>query len=220
VIACCLATLIVGCAGGGSIWPWSDNKAVMPSDVMSPADQVEGLRKMAKAAAKKSPEQQEESSKLLAAAIQKESDPIIRAEMVHTLGFFVSATATAVIRAALKDPDADVRVAACDALARRKGPVAVAGLTETLKSDLDKDVRLAAARALGETKDPAAREALGVALDDPDPAMQYRAVMSLRQVTGQNFGNDVARWRAYVKGEPPPKAKPVSIANRLFPWWQ
>jgi hypothetical protein len=55
-------------------------------------------------------------------------------------------------------------------------------------------------------------------LDDPDPAMQYRAVMSLRQVTGQNFGNDVARWKAYVKGEPPPASKPVSIANRLFPW--
>jgi len=123
-----------------------------------------------------------------------------------------------VCRAGLKDPDANVRVTACEALGRRKGPVAVEGLAETLKSDLDKDVRLAAVRALGETKDPAAREALGVALDDPDPAMQYRAVMSLRLVTGQNFGNDVARWKAYVKGEPAPAAKPVSIANRLFPW--
>ncbi len=214
LIACCLAALVGGCASGGS----KKNDAAVPADVMSPAEQIEGLRKMAQAAAKKSPQQQEESSKLLATAIQKESDPLIRSEIVHTLGFFATATATAVIRAALKDPDANVRITACEAAGKKKGPVAVTGLADTLKSDLDKDVRLAAARALGETKDPAAREALGVALDDPDPAMQYRAVMSLRQVTGQNFGNDVARWRAYVKGEPPPPAKPVSLANRLFPW--
>jgi HEAT repeat protein len=213
LIACCVAAIAGGCASSTT-----KKEATLPTDVMSPAEQIEGLRKMAQAAAKKSPQQQEETSKLLAAAIQKESDPLIRAEIVHTMGFFSTATAVAVIRAALKDPDANVRITACEALGKTKGPVAVAGLAETLKSDLDKDVRLAAARALGETKDPAARDALGVALDDPDPAMQYRAVMSLRLVTGQNFGNDVARWRAYVKGEPPPPAKPVSIANRLFPW--
>jgi HEAT repeat protein len=214
VIACCAAALVGGCASGG--WPWSKKEPPLSSDVMSPADQIEGLRKMAQTAAKKSPEQQEESSKLLAAAIQKESDPLLRGEIVHTLGSFNTTTATAVVRAALKDPDAEVRVTACETLGRRKGSAAVSGLADTLKTDLDKDVRLAAARALGETKDPTAREPLGAALDDPDPAMQYRAVMSLRLVTGQNFGNDVARWKAYVKGEPP--AKPVSIANRLFPW--
>jgi HEAT repeat protein len=214
LIACCLAALVGGCASG-----WNSKKeAAAPTDVLSPAEQIEGLRKMGEAAAKKSPQEQEESSKMLAAAIQKESDPLLRSEIIHTLGYFATATATAVCRAGLKDPDANVRISACEALGRKKGPVAVQGLAETLKSDLDKDVRLAAARALGETKDPAAREALGVALDDPDPAMQYRAVVSLRLVTGQNFGNDVARWKAYAKGEPPPPAKPVSIANRLFPW--
>ncbi len=88
-------------------------------------------------------------------------------------------------------------------------------LQEALGSETDADVRLAAARALGQTGDAGAVPALGTALEDRDPAMQYRAVSSLRQVAPQDQGNDVDRWRAYIKGEPPPPAKPFSLTEKL-----
>ena len=39
---------------------------------------------------------------------------------------------------------------------------------------------------------------LARALEDPDPAVQYRVVDSLRQVSGRDLGNDVNAWRAWA----------------------
>jgi HEAT repeat protein len=91
----------------------------------------------------------------------------------------------------------------------------VAQLSELLKSDVDTDVRLAAARALGQTHDQAAVAALGAALEDRDPAMQYRAVQSLQELTGKNLGNNVERWQQYVRGEAPKTQEPTSLAERF-----
>ena len=111
--------------------------------------------------------------------------------------------ADAILKAALSDADTHVRVAACEAWGKRGDAQAVKLLAEAMRSDVDADVRLAAAKALGETKNPEAVTALGEALADTDPAMQYRAVLSLKKVTGKDFGDDVDRWQQYVKGEPP-----------------
>jgi HEAT repeat protein len=74
---------------------------------------------------------------------------------------------------------------------------------------------MAAARALGGTRDPASVAALGTALDDKDPAMQYRAMAALKNVSGKDLGNDVRAWQQYVKGETPQSQAPTSIAERL-----
>jgi HEAT repeat protein len=204
--------LLPGCANG------SKKKTGTP-DVMSSADQIEGLQRIAKAAAQKTPAEQEQMARLLAASIQKENDSLVRAEIVRTLGYYNTDTALAVARAALKDPVNDVRIEACAVLGKKKGPQAVSSLSESLGADVNFDVRLAAARALGETKDRAAQPALGIALEDPDPAMQYCAVESLKQVTGKDLGNDVARWRQYVKGEAPAPQETPSLAERLRRWF-
>ena len=98
------------------------------------------------------------------------------------------------------------------ALGKQKGATASEVLRERLASDTDLDVRLAAAEALGEIRDPASVPALGVALQDRDPAMQYQAVCSLRQVAPTDLGNDVERWRQYVKDGSiaPPKSVPLA----------
>jgi hypothetical protein len=54
---------------------------------------------------------------------------------------------------------------------------------------------------------------LGEALTDNDPAMQYRAILSLKNVTGKDLGNDVEPWRQYVKGETPQPGKSQSWAQ-------
>ena len=76
------------------------------------------------------------------------------------------------------------------------------------------DVRLAAARDMGQTKDATAITALADALSDSDPAMQRRAVESLRALSKKDFGNDVSAWQQYAKGENPQLKEPT-LAERF-----
>ena len=69
----------------------------------------------------------------------------------------------------------------------------------------------------GRDEQPRRRAALGEALADSDPAMQYRAVLSLKQTTGKDLGNSVERWQQYVKGEQPePAPRWPSAIRSLF----
>jgi HEAT repeat protein len=123
------------------------------------------------------------------------------------------------VRLAVNDPDADIRVLVCRIWGKRGDAEAAKLLAGMLTSDTDKDVRKAAARELGHTHDPAATAALGGALDDPDPAMQHVAMVSLKETTGQDFGQDADRWRQFVKnGSVDPSSSP-SFAQRLLHWF-
>jgi HEAT repeat protein len=154
----------------------------------------------------------------LVEAIKPEKDPSIRLEIIRTLGKYPSSAADGILKLALADSDAHVRMVACEAWGKRNNdPQAVQLLAEAMRSDVDADVRLAAARGLGETKNKESVNALGEALSDSDPAMQNRAMASLKAVTGKDLGNDVNRWQAYVKGDKP--APEPSWAERLFHWY-
>jgi HEAT repeat protein len=150
-------------------------------------------------------------SRQLAAVFRQETDPIIRAEIVRVLGVYPTAESLAVLRTALGDSDSEVRIAACLGWARRKGPEAAGAMSQLLCGDVDGDVRLAAAEALGDIGDRSGIAALGSVLEDKDPAMQYRAVTSLKKITGQDLGDDVNRWREYVQNESTGAGKPVSV---------
>ena len=89
-------------------------------------------------------------------------------------------------------------MAACDAWAERGGDEAVQLLSHRYQTDTDIDVRLQAVRMLCAVKEEAAIPALARALEDPDPAVQFRAVASLKKVSGRDLGEDVNRWRAWV----------------------
>ncbi len=214
-----LAALSLGGCQGGN-WHlrrlvfW-DQPATIPG-VVSPAERIAELRAQARDAASLSPAEQEAASTRLAEAIASERDPLIREHIVRTAGAYPTETATAILRIALKeDADGAVRIAACEAWGRRGGPEAVELLGQALTDDLNIDVRLAAARALGESRDPAAVPALGEALRDKDPAVQRRAVESLKLVTGKNLGDQVVVWLAYVRNEPLPEIPAPSLAERF-----
>ncbi len=214
---CIFMVSALGCAEVGNVPQWLPTTEPHPElqGMTSPADRIAQLRKLAGQGSKGNPDQQQRTVEELATAIRTEADPMIRAEIVRTLGEYPTERSDTVLRAALADPDEDVRIAACRAWAKRGGAEAVKMLGRVLAEDADVDVRLTAAWALGQSKEPTAVAALEPALADQDPAMQYRAVLSLRKITGQNFGNDVRRWQQYVRGETPQPAEPISIANRL-----
>lgn len=210
---CVLAVLASGCADSGPRrWNPFAKKEELGPKILGPAQRMESLRKLAKVAPKMSPADQESRGAMLAQAIAKEEDALVRAEMVRTLGSFSTPGVVPVLTAAGADSDTEVRVAACDAWARRGGTEAAQQLGEILSSDTDIDVRLAAARGLGRVDDKQAIASLGIALEDPDPALQHRAVLSLREVSGKDFGNDVNAWREYVAGGSP---KPPSLVSKL-----
>lgn len=182
--------------------------------VVAPRERIEKLRKLSEAAAAATPEQRKQVSEQLAASITTEKDPLIRLETIRTLGRYPGPAADDILKRALNDSEVRVRVASCEAWGKRREDQAVSLLAETLRSDIDGDVRLAAAAALGETRNPKATAPLGEALSNSDPAMQYRAVLSLKQATGKDFGDSVERWQQYVKGEVPVDSTP-SLAERF-----
>jgi HEAT repeat protein len=189
--------------------------------VVTSQERIERLRKLAVAAAYAKPDEKLRTSEQLAAAIRTEKDPLIRLEIIRTLGHYPGPAADAILKAATSDTDAQVRTTACEAWGRRGDAQAIELLSEMLRGDADVDVRLAAAKALGETRNPAAVAPLGDALcaPDSDPAMQYRAVLSLQQVTGKKeLGDNVQRWQLYVRGELPTDSTPTlsEQLRRLF----
>jgi len=109
-----------------------------------------------------------------------------------------------------------VRAAACDAWAKRGGPDAVRLLTARFDGDSELTVRLRALHALGSIRDEAAIAVLARALDDPDPAIQMRAMRSLRQLAGRDLGGDPAAWRAWA-ANPRRTSSPWSLSRELLP---
>ncbi|HBO44840.1 MAG TPA: hypothetical protein DD670_13095 [Planctomycetaceae bacterium] len=224
-VFCGLVLLLVsGCTGfrgPGLGWPSSSGGNKRPEletaavSIKSPHERMVEYREMGKRGPSYAPEEQQRIAGQLAGEFRTENDPLIRAQMVRTLSKLRADEADSVLREAMEDSSLEVRIAACQVWGDRKSPEAVELLGRRIASDTNTDVRLAAARALGETRDQAAVAKLGVALDDSDPALQRRAVMSLQRLTGENLGNDVNRWRQYVNGEPIVPAEPISIAERL-----
>jgi hypothetical protein len=80
-------------------------------------------------------------------------------------------------------------------------------------------VRIAAARELENFRTPEVIPALGVALDDSDPALQHRAIRSLKVVTGKDFGNSVPAWQQFVRTGEIQASEVPSLAERLREWF-
>jgi hypothetical protein len=205
LMLCGLTMAIVsGCADADIFPTWMPFQGEVSDKVpgvVTSNERVAELRTLSEKAASKTAAERQRISQQLVDSIRVEKDPLIRVEILRTLGHYPGAEADAVLKAALADSATHVRVVACEAWGKHSDAQAVKLLSDMLRSDVESDVRLAAARALGETKNAEAVAALGEALSDADPAMQYRAVLSLQKVTGKDFGNDVGCWRQYVKGE-------------------
>jgi HEAT repeat protein len=195
-----------------AVWPFPDRDR---TTFEGPAMRINTIEQLAvKSTGVDSPDQREIAEQL-ARQIQIESDPLVRAAVVRTIADFRTPISVQVLEAGLADSDAAVRLACCHALGQRAEPSSVGSLAQTLRADKDLDVRLAAADALGKIKTPDSMQALIVALDDRDPAMQYVGVQSMKSVTGKDYGGDVKAWRQVAAGESPPLPSPPSLAERV-----
>jgi HEAT repeat protein len=213
VLAAALVTLS-GCSPlrWPNVWPFPEPERTA---FLTPAIRVDTIRQVAgEADGTDSPEQRALTDQL-ARQIQIEPDPLVRRAIIKAMTEFKTPLAQQVVEAGLRDTDAGVRQTCCQVLGDRGDPQAVGKLANALRDDRDLDVRLAAAEALGNLKTPEAAQALIVALDDRDPAMQYVGVESMKSITGEDYGNDVRTWRQVAAGEKPDNPQAPSIATRI-----
>ena len=117
---------------------------------------------------------------------------------------------------ASKDEVEKVRLAVCDAWAVRKNDQARDMLLSLAATDESDDVRQAAIRSLAQFDTSEVRSQLGDALDNKNPAIQQQAVVSLRKITGKDFGGDFEAWKRYLGGEDVPEPEPVSFTARVM----
>ena len=167
--------------------------------VKTPDDRVKELKALAKGAEKKSPLEQEQITRELATEIKGERDPSMRRHLLRAIEPYPTSLAMAVLVAGASDHAVEVRRVACECLGRRGGTDAVRELSRVVNSDTDFDVRVAAVRALGQTKDQTALPALAEAVADGNPALQDRAVESLRTISGRDYGDNLEAWQEFAK---------------------
>jgi HEAT repeat protein len=204
-----LLQAIAGCSG----WlPWTaSDRATKNAELYGPTanQRIKSLEADAKVA--KAEGKEDEFTRRLAEQLLGEHDARVRCEIVTVAGTFDTASALAICKGAMQDPDDRVRTRACEVWRQRGGSEAVQQLASRCRADRELDVRLQAIRMLGELEDKAAIPVLADVLADPDPAVQYRAVAALKQVSGRDLGNDVNVWREWAAD--PGRAEPWSIAE-------
>lgn len=202
--------VLSGCAGWS---PWtSKEKSARNAELYGPTanQRIKTLQEQAKAARGDS-QQQVEFTQELVGKVLEEHDARVRCEMVAVAAEFDTASSLAICKGALQDPDERVRMKACDIWRKRGGEEAVQLLANRYRTDRELDVRLRALRMLGELEDKSAIPVLAEALENPDPAVQYRAVAALKQVSGRDLGDDVNKWREWAAD--PNVKQPWSIAE-------
>ncbi|NCA12149.1 HEAT repeat domain-containing protein [bacterium] len=206
-----LLPTVVGCAG----WlPWTTSeRAKKNAELYGPTanQRIKSLESNARQAKADGGGAEIEFTRGLAEEVLVEHDARVRCEMVAIAGMFDTTPALAICKGAMQDPDDRVRVRACRVWGQRGGPEAVRQLSNSCRADRDLDVRLEAIRMLGQLEDEAAIPVLADVLSDPDPAVQYRAVAALKEVSGRDLGNDVNAWREWAAD--PGRAEPWSIAE-------
>jgi HEAT repeat protein len=173
---------------------------------------IKRLAERSKVVKKESEQKRIEFTQDLVRMMLEEHDPRVRCSILTTAAEYETAAATAICKGALEDPDDRVRTEACRVWSKRGGDEAVELLAIRYRTDQELDVRLQALRMLGELKDKDAIPVLARALEDGDPAVQYRAVASLKQVSGRDLGNDVNAWREWA-ADPNGKAGEWTIAE-------
>jgi len=217
---CMLCLMVVAalgalCASGCASWvPWKDKDKIARETAKygATADQrIQELQEQAKVAKAADGERQALFTQELIRKTLEEHDPRVRSELVAIAATFDTPAATAICKGGLEDPDERVRMKACEVWRRRGTDEAVQLLAARYRTDSELDVRLRALRMLGELENKAAIPVLAKALEDPDPAVQYRAVASLKKVSGRDLGDDVNKWRAWAAD--PNAAESWSIAE-------
>lgn len=150
-----------------------------------------------------SPAERESAIADLGRKFHDETNQTLRLEYLKSVGVAQEPSAIPILVQATGDRSQLVRAAACDALRGRNVQEAQERLRSLAESDVSVDVRLAAIRAMEGDASEGTLGTMGRLLDDDDPAIQYRTMVTLEATTGKALGKDRRAWTAYLAGEEP-----------------
>ncbi len=203
-----------------SFWPFHTDRSDDLKRYGPTLDQrEEATLSLGRRAESMAPEEYARLAHELSVGVENEPNSRLRAAAVRALGHFDTPDTIAALKIAMHDGDSRVRIAACESWQTLKSADSTAALAELIGGDTNVDVRLAATRALGDfATSRAVIESLELGLDDPDPAIQHETVLSLKKVTGKDYGGDLAAWRTFIAGGEPIVAPTPSLADRLMGW--
>lgn len=204
--------ITVATVAGCSSLPFQNKER---TSIITPAMRIAAIRESAARADDADTAEQSQAVDDLVAQIRTERDPLVRQAIQEAVAEFQTPLAHDVLVAGLKDDDVDVRLTCCRKLGSRAEPHSVSVLREVLAGNDTLDVRLAAADALGKIKTPDSIEALALAVNDRDPALQYAGVEALKKLSGQDFGNDVKAWQQFTEQDQAVAEPDVSLADRV-----
>ena len=192
----CLLGIILG-AGCASISnPFRNNDDTSdPLYAQTKSAKVDRIRAIGENANGADAQQREQQARQLADQIRTEDDPVLKLEMIRALQALAAPSSLEGIELALADSRPRIRLTACSALAKLNSSRAMDLLAATLANDSNLDVRVEATRGLANFKSQRALQALAIAVEDPNPAMQYTAVQAMRKVHSEDLGDNVQAWQ-------------------------
>jgi len=215
IVAFGLLILMTGCIDLGT--PKFDNpfSRTPPPEYKSqygltPTQKVDRLRQLAVDSQSMTADQQRAVTRELITTLSNETNPLLRRELVRTLGGMSVQEAAEGLQIALDDDNHQVRIAACEAWGRRPDAQSVDILASVLSEEDDVDVRLAASQALSRRTDQSAIIHAAATLEDRDPAVQLATMESLRNATGATIGDNISEWKSYLAGTDKSLAAPRS----------
>lgn len=202
--------LLPGCS---TTMPW-DRKEY--TSIITPAMRISAIQESASRATNGDSTEQQRLVEELAMQIRTESDPLVRAAIQESLGDIQVPLARDVLIAGLNDDDLDVKLICCRKLGDRGEPENVPVLRKLLEGGEVLDVKLAATDALGNIRSTESVKTLSIALKDRDPALQYAGVEALKQLSDQDFGNDVAAWQKFAEAGQITVKSEISVAESVM----
>lgn len=221
-VASVVCAVVMGCAtapwsGGWPVqgFPPKFRSTTRPGDPTTFYERQRRMRSIAAGASRLDSAEQERIAGEMNELLRTDPNPLLRLEAVRVLSGLRTPTALTGLQLAESDADLDVREAACVAFGARRDRASLDALARMLANDESQDVRLAATRELANYRDAAAYRALLTALTDDDPALQNRAIDSLRHASGRDYGGDLERWRTFVETGDAEPLPPQSVAERI-----
>jgi len=203
-----LLPLALGLVGGCSDFRWNMPEFRNPFTAKvdayesqyttTPADRIQQLEELTDNPNQIPSEQLAQLAQQLNDTVTNDPDKLVRRAAVRLLAELPDEFAAAGLRQAVQDKDPTVRQLAIEGWSKRNSEEAISVVTEALRGDDHLDVQLAATKGLANFRSPEVIQSLSAALQDRDPAVQYRAAQSLARVTGQNLGTDVTAWQRYL----------------------
>ncbi|MCC5787406.1 MAG: HEAT repeat domain-containing protein [Phycisphaerales bacterium] len=130
----------------------------------------------------------------------EDSEPNVRAAAARALGNHGRPADAALLVTALEDPEPMVRIEAAQALQRLHAPDAVQAMLRRLRRDIepDPDIRAELAHGLGQYAERRVLDELVRAMNDRSLRVIHNASLSLKTLTGQDFGYDHRAWARWV----------------------